>query len=184
MFTVDFLPNLAAMEEADAVLFCMTAMQEPLFLKQFSDYGLKSPLMVLFPTALTTQGLQEAGETALGVMSQAPWSRFLDTPENNAFVEAFTKKNGTPPVDTVEWNYQATRTFLEAVKITGGDTSPEVINDAMRKVDAVSPRGRVVASTSNWLVSPRYIMQVMHKQGEYVWDIAAKYDPETRQLIK
>src|SRR5207249_415912 len=59
------------------------------FLKQFSEYGLKSKITVLGnPTCVDEGVLKNMGDEALGVVTASWYSATIDTPDNKRFVQA------------------------------------------------------------------------------------------------
>jgi len=67
-----------------------------------------------------------------GTTSVQPYDPSIDTPGNKTFVEAFTKKNGTPPILVSFESYEATRILIDAIK-RAGNTDHAAIRDALVK---------------------------------------------------
>lgn len=67
-----------------------------------------------------------------GTTSVQPYDPSIDTPANKAFVEAFTKKNGTAPIMVAFESYESTRILLDAIK-RAGSTEHAAIRDALAK---------------------------------------------------
>jgi branched-chain amino acid transport system substrate-binding protein len=174
--TKDFYPYLVALKKADCVGFFFTALDLAPFVKQYRQYhGSKMHLLSLHWSALTVPNMQEIAKDGVGIVGNSPWTVALDTPENRAFVEAFTKKVGYPPDGTIESNYQAVQLFLDAVKRTKGDTSKEAIIDAIYKTNRVFQRGPVTISTDGFSEQNSYIVKVgwSDRYDRYDWEVVA-----------
>jgi branched-chain amino acid transport system substrate-binding protein len=182
MGTKDYYPYLVALKKADCVGFFFTALDVGPFVKQYRNYyGREMELLSTHWSALTVPVMQDIADAGRGIIGNAPWALTIDTPENKAFVDLFTKKMGYPPDGTIETNYMAIRLFLEAVRLTKGDASHEAINDALHRVHKVFQRGPVSVSPEGFGIQNSYIVKVglNAKYKRYDWDVIT----ETTQPI-
>ena len=113
-------------------------------MKQFEERGLREAHITLLCTGdvLDDDLLESIGAVATGVVSSHHYSAAHDSPENKAYVEAFTAANpGMRPNFHGVGAYDGMHLIYEAVKKTGGDTAGEKLVDAMKGMKWVSPRG-------------------------------------------
>ena len=183
MATADFLPYLAAMKDADACGFFLTALDTLTFMRQYRDYGGKMPLLAFEATAYTNDVIQQLGDLGVGVLSNSPWCYNIDSPENKAFIAAFEKWAGRPPDHSLESYYQAVQLFMEAVRMTKGDTSPEAIIKAIHSIDKVFARGRVTVDSDGWVQGTQYICKIVNKGAPYGY-VFEQFDTMPRPVIR
>jgi branched-chain amino acid transport system substrate-binding protein len=86
-----------------------------------------------------------------GTTSVQPYDPSIDTPGNKAFVEAFTKKNGTAPILVAFESYETTRILIEAIK-RAGNTEHAAVRDALAKTKYQSILGSTLEFDANNLV--------------------------------
>ncbi|MET0209687.1 MAG: ABC transporter substrate-binding protein [Variovorax sp.] len=86
-----------------------------------------------------------------GTTSVQPYDPSIDTPGNKAFVEAFTKKNGTAPILVSFEAYETTRILIDAIK-RAGNTDPAAVRDALAKTKYQSILGSTLEFDANNLI--------------------------------
>jgi branched-chain amino acid transport system substrate-binding protein len=86
-----------------------------------------------------------------GTTSVQPYDPSIDTPGNKAFVEAFTKKNGTAPILVSFEAYETTKILIDAIK-RAGNTNPAAIRDALAKTKFTSILGTTLEFDQNNLI--------------------------------
>ncbi|MET0208131.1 MAG: ABC transporter substrate-binding protein [Burkholderiaceae bacterium] len=86
-----------------------------------------------------------------GTTSVQPYDPSIDTPGNKAFVEAFTKKNGTAPILVAFESYETTRILIDAIK-RAGNTEPAAVRDALAKTKYQSILGTTLEFDANNLI--------------------------------
>ena len=86
-----------------------------------------------------------------GTTSVQPYDPSIDTPGNKAFVEAFTKKNGTAPILVSFEAYETTKILIDAIK-RAGNTNPAAIRDALTKTKFPSILGTTLEFDQNNLI--------------------------------
>ncbi|MFC1995583.1 ABC transporter substrate-binding protein [Chloroflexota bacterium] len=182
MATMDYLPYLLSLDDADILGFFLTALDTVTFVKQYRDYGGQMPLFGFHDTMITTFGLEELGDLGLGITTNSAWAYNIGTPENEAFIDDFLEWSGRPPTQGFEMFYNAVQLFLEAVRVTEGDTTPDALINALHSIDKVFPRGRVTVDADGFVISDQYIVEVVNtnKYG-YVWE---QFDQVERPVIK
>lgn len=177
MGTPDFSPYLTALKPADATIAWIAGTDVP-FLKQYDQFGLykKMPLH-----AATLSGfaepvtLKEVGDSAMGIQGQSYYTALLDTPENKAFVERFSKKQGRPPTAMEVQGYVAASFALEALKATGGDTAPDKLYKALMGLKLSTPMGPISLDASRLGTRSAYIVEATKSGGEWVQKVIKVY---------
>jgi branched-chain amino acid transport system substrate-binding protein len=86
-----------------------------------------------------------------GTTSVQPYDSTIDMPANKAFVEAFTKKNGTAPIMVSFEAYESTKILIDAIK-RAGSTNPAAVRDALAKTKFPSILGTTLEFDQNNLV--------------------------------
>lgn len=86
-----------------------------------------------------------------GTTSVQPYDPSIDTPANKAFVEAFTKKNGTAPILVSFEAYETTKILIDAIR-RAGNTNPASIRDALAKTKFPSMLGTTLEFDQNNLI--------------------------------
>jgi len=116
------------------------------FAKDFAQMGFAKRGAVLYDAGgITAENqLDSMGDAALGIVSTAPYSTYLDNPTNKAFIEALAKK--TPnirrefvPVDA----YDGMEVIFHMLKATGGKRDGDKAIAAIKGYSWMSPRGPV-----------------------------------------
>ncbi|MCB2041982.1 MAG: ABC transporter substrate-binding protein [Rhodoferax sp.] len=86
-----------------------------------------------------------------GTTSVQPYDPSIDTPGNKAFVEAFTKRNNTPPILVSFESYEATHILIDAIK-RAGSTDHAAVRDALTKTKYRSILGADLEFDANNLI--------------------------------
>jgi ABC-type branched-subunit amino acid transport system substrate-binding protein len=173
--TMDFGPYLAAIQKADVVFFWFTPAQTQRFVAQYYAAGLKTPLALSLSSVLFSQTLATVGDPAIGIVGSGPYTSLLDTPMNKAYVEAMFKKYQRLPDAQVLSAEVALTMYLEALKATGGDTTPAKVNEALRKVKVNTPAGTFSFTPQGLGIGDAYIMQVIKTTDRYDWKVIDTY---------
>ena len=167
----DFAPYLqkAADAKPDAIFVFVPAGQSAQFMKQYRERGLdKSGIKLIGPGDVTDdEVLNDMGDVALGVVTAHLYSTAHDSPENNAYVEAFKKANNVRPNFMSVGGYDGMHLIYEALKKTGGDTDADKLIAAMKGMSWVSPRGPIsIDPDTRDIIQNIYIREVKSVNGE------------------
>lgn len=172
--TQDFGPYLTTAQAADPdAIFVFYAGSEAInFVKQYDSFGIKEDIPLYGSGFLTSQLYLEAeGPAALGVITSLHYVPTLDTPENQAFVEAFQEATNRLPSEYAVQGYDAGRSLVEAVN--AGATDRESIKEALREVSYTGPRGPLeIDPATNNIV-----------QNVYIYDIVEGENGLTQELL-
>jgi branched-chain amino acid transport system substrate-binding protein len=167
--------------ELDAVVAILWGPSAPQWLKTFQDYGLKGklPLLTLGETVSETY-LQKVGDAALGIVSWMSYAPTVDTAENKAFVQAFTRKYRKEPVYNNHLGYLAAKAGGEAMKAVSGNVEDQArFLEALRKVRFEAPGGSFRFDDKQNAVIPTYIRRVEKVDGKLqntVFDVVRDVD--------
>jgi branched-chain amino acid transport system substrate-binding protein len=140
--TMDFSPYLTTLPKADGVLYWVFGPGLTLFIQQYHQYSIGAPLISPMCLNLTEAQMAELGDIALGQVGVDYYSPELDNSVNKKFVEDYRAQwNGEYPQAQSAAGWIAVNLFVEAVKKTDGDTSPEALKKAYAGISLDTPFG-------------------------------------------
>ncbi len=172
--TQDFGPYLTKAKAAspDAIFVFYAGGEAISFVKQYDSFGIKQDIP-LYGSGFLTSPLYVAAEgpAAVGVKTSLHYVPTLDTPENKAFVAAFSGKFGRAPSEYAVQGYDAARVLVEAVK--AGASDRESIAEALSSVSYTGPRGPLTIDPATHNVV----------QNIYVYETVADGDALTQKII-
>lgn len=168
----DFAPYLQKVKDTkpDAVFLFVPAGEAGIaFMKGFQERGLAAAGIRLIATGdLTDEDVLDAiGDPALGVINSFHYSEAHKSPENQAYVAAYSKAY---PKDRPNFmsvgGYDGMRLIAEALKKTGGDASGDKFIEAAKGLKWMSPRGPVsIDPATRDIVQNVYIRKVTKVAG-------------------
>lgn len=167
----DYAPFLARVKDAkpDAVFVFVPSGEGAAVLKQFTDRGLAAAGIKLIATGdvLDDDLMPSIGNAALGVVSSHHYSAAHPSPENKAFVAAFTKANkGMRPNFHAVGAYDGMQMLYAALKKTNGDSTGPKLVDAMKGMAWNSVRGPVsIDPATRDIVQTVYIRKAEQVDG-------------------
>jgi branched-chain amino acid transport system substrate-binding protein len=142
MDTMDFSAYLTTLPKADATLYWVFGPGLNPFIQQYHDYGIDAPLISPMCLNLTEAQMAELGDIALGQYGIDYYSPELDNDVNKQFVEDYRAQwDGEYPQAQSAAGWIAVNLFVEAVKKTDGDTSPEALKKALAGISLDTPMG-------------------------------------------
>ncbi|MBC7312899.1 MAG: ABC transporter substrate-binding protein [Rhizobium sp.] len=168
----DFAPFLQRVRDAkpDAVFVFVPSGVGSLFMKQFTDRGLKEAGIKLIATGDVTDDdlLNGIGDPAMGVVTGHFYSANHDSPENKAFVGEVRKANNNMRPNFMSvGGYDAMHLAYAALEKTGGDTDGTKLVEAMKGMEWMSPRGPIaIDPATRDIVQDIYIREVKKVDGE------------------
>ena len=172
--TPDFAPYLAKIQalNPDAVYAVWAGSAAIRFLQQYKEYGLKEKYPLLgFGSLSSDEVLKEAGDAALGVVTDYFYSASLDNPENKRFVQEYTRKYGEGPAVYSDGGYSAARAIREALVAVNGEVeNQEKFLTALRKVRWQDPRGPLRFDPYQQSIINVYILRVQ-KVGDHLGNV-------------
>jgi branched-chain amino acid transport system substrate-binding protein len=160
------------------------------FLRQFSEYGLKSKIAVLGnPTCVDEGVLKNMGDEALGVVTASWYTATIDTPDNKRFVQAVQDEYKVVPGFYTAGTYTA-GLFLEAAlkTVNGKFEDNAAFVHALHSVRLTrGPMGPIHLDEYGKPILTIYIRKVERRDGalvnatvETIPDVSQfwKYDPK------
>jgi branched-chain amino acid transport system substrate-binding protein len=182
----DYAPFLQRAKDAkpDALFVFVPSGEGLAVMKQFDERGLKQAGIKLIATGdLTDDGVLEAmGEPTLGLITSFHYSAAHDSPENKAFVKAYTETNGTKlrPNFMACAGYDGMAAIAEALKKTGGSTDADNFVAAMKGMRLASPRGSIMIDPETRdIVQTVYIRRV-EKIGGQLYNVEFDKFPDVK----
>ena len=161
----DYAAELAQIRAsgADSVYFFLPGGMGISFLKQYAGSGIDLP--VVGPAFSFDQGiLQAVGDAALGVRNTSQWSKDINTPVNNAFVESFQAEYGRLPSLYASPGFDTANLLLSAMaKADVKDV--EAFRSALQDADFKSTRGEFKFGPNNHPIQDIYVREVI-KEGD------------------
>ncbi len=127
------------------------------------------PLVVPNDNVVLTPFMDQLGDKVIGMYGDALWTWMIDSDINKKYLDAFQKKVGKRAETEATSAYIAISIFLEAVKISGGDTSPKAIIDALHKIKLDTPAGVFSYTPAGLGIGNLYIQQIVKENGQYGW---------------
>ena len=183
----DFAPFLQRIKDTkpDAVfVFLPPGSQTIAFIKGYDERGLRPAGIKLIGTGdLTDDGvLQAMGEPTLGLITSFHYSAAHDSPENKAFIKAYSEANGTKlrPNFMACAGYDGMAVIAEALKKTGGSTEVEKFVAALKGMKLMSPRGPIMIDPETRdIVQTVYIRRV-ERVGGLLYNIEFDKYPDVK----
>ncbi len=168
----DFAPFLQRVRDAkpDAVFVFLPSGAGALFMKQFADRGLPEAGVKLIATGDVTDDdiLNSMGKPALGTITGHFYATAHDSPENKAYVEAFTKANDNMRPNFMSvGGYDSMALIYAALEKTNGDVSGPAFMEAVKGMSWTSPRGPVsIDPETRDIIQNIYMREVKEVDGE------------------
>ena len=191
--TTDFSSYIAAMKPADAVLVFSVPGDTAAFLSQAHQMGLfsKSKILVLggqanvFPSMLKDLGPALVGKT----WGEAVYQNAYTDSVNKKFITDFEAKYGHKPLNMEGTGFMTGSVILGALKAAKGDTTPDKLHDAVKKLNLDTIQGKLAFTSGNpdksgvQGVISRFIEEVKKGQdGQYFWDLTQVY-PAIKPIV-
>jgi branched-chain amino acid transport system substrate-binding protein len=152
------------------------------FLKQYKEYGIKTPVLGSMTTA--DEGiLKQMGDEAIGVTTGGWYAAGIDSTENKRFVSAVNNEYGVDPGYYTLGAYSAGVLVEAAAKAVNGKVEDkEAFMKALRNPGTVrDPRGDWILDEYGNPVMTIYIRKVERKDGKLVNTVVKSY-PNTSQF--
>ncbi len=168
----DFAPYLQRVKDVkpDAVfLFVPNGEQGVALAKGYKERGLEAAGIKALATGDVTDEdvINAMGDAAIGMITSFHYSEVHDSPENKAFVEAYTKAypNDRPNFMAVA-AYDGMHLIYQALEKTQGDAGADAFMAAVKGMKWVSPRGPVeIDPETRDIIQDVYIRKVERVNG-------------------
>jgi branched-chain amino acid transport system substrate-binding protein len=134
------------------------------FTQQLREFGLTPDLQLVASDYFTAGVLDEMGEDALGLIQAGAYTASLETPENQAFIEAYQASHeGLPGVYVAE-GYLGAMVVAEAIRNAAGG-GKQALLDALAATNVVGPAGPLTFDAYGQAVRHCYITRVDQTDG-------------------
>jgi len=177
---VDFSAYLSAMKPADVTVNWIFGNGAVPFAKQFHDYGLTGVLAVPMSNNFSDAQLAELGDVGLGMIACDYYAYTIDNQANKDFIAGYEKLYpGEYPTPQGYGAWQGVMMYIEALKATGGDTTPAQVIEAMSTMSFDSPAGKVtIVPYKNAFIAERdfFIFEVQKVNDALTWVPVKVYD--------
>jgi len=162
---LDFAPYLAQIPtDGDAIAVTEAGGDGVNFFPAYRDYGLTLPILASGST--TDESLLPAiGDPGLGVLSCCFYSAALDTPENKAFVDAYTKAYNRTPGWNAEAGYVSAQVLDGIFDLMPAGFDLDTMLNNFKGYTGVWPRGPVTIDNYNHPIQNMYIREVQNVNG-------------------
>ena len=138
------------------------------FLKQFNEYGMKTPI-VGGMTAFDEVAVRNMGDYAIGKLSSCWYTAQLDNPINKRFVATYVKENGYDPGQYASGTYLYGEVLAAAIgALKGRIEDKDAFIKALRAVRVDTLRGPIRFDDYGNVVGNIYIRKVEKKDGKLV----------------
>ena len=138
------------------------------FLKQYNEYGIKTPL-VGGMTAFDEVAVRNMGDYAIGKLSSCWYTAQLDNPNNRRFVASYRADNGYDPGQYAAGTYLYGEVLYAAIEaLKGRVEDKQAFIKALRAVRVDTLRGPIAFDEYGNVVGNIYIRQVEKKDGRLV----------------
>jgi len=138
------------------------------FLKQFNEYGLKTPI-VGGMTAFDEVAVRNMGDYAIGKLSSCWYTAQLDNPINRRFVATYVKENGYDPGQYASGTYLYGEVLAAGIgALKGKIKDKNAFIKALRAVRVDTLRGPIEFDQYGNVVGNIYIRKVEKKDGKLV----------------
>jgi branched-chain amino acid transport system substrate-binding protein len=142
------------------------------FVRDYAASGLKDSIPLLGSGFLTDGNLTAIGEAGEGVLTTLHYAETLETPENQAFVEAYQDAYGVLPDTYAVQGYDTGMMLIQAMEAVGGNTDDrDALIEALANVEFLSPRGPMRFSDSHHPIQNIYLREIRDGKHEVI-DIA------------
>ena len=159
--TRDFGPYLGKLKAArpDAAYVFFPGAAAMAFVPQYEGFGLKETIQLAGAGWLSSAfNIERQGAAAAGFIGALNYVPSIDSPENNAFQDAFQARFGRVGSEFAVQGYDSARLIVEALRGTGGST--EDIIEAIHEVSFVGPRGELrIDPLTNNVIQDIYVFE-------------------------
>lgn len=189
IFSLDFAPYFSSLkDEVDVLAFVCFAGNMPIFMRQYKEFGVKTPLMLLKGSVISTEVMSpemvaDVGQDMQGILTAEAYSSYIDTGTNQDFVARFESKYGQRPELNAMMGYASLTAALETIEKTNGDTSPDKLMAAAKGLKVELPHGNIEYSENGMGILDIYIMRAEMRDGAFAWIPVQKYEQVNTYIL-
>ncbi len=178
---LDYVKSALANVKSGGALVCsISGDQGKLALfKAISDTGLvgKVPVFIAEVDGLSPSIIHEIGDNIIGTSVIEKYLPELDNSENRRFLTAYRQKYQSDPDTPVVEAYNAMRVVIEALKITKGNSYPDILGPILQATEVDLPTGHFRFSQNRTGIQPLRVGEVV-KTDKFQIQIDKEYPPE------
>ncbi|MCB2115672.1 MAG: ABC transporter substrate-binding protein [Rhodobacteraceae bacterium] len=178
--TTDFAPYITQLRDSGAkgIWVALAGADAINFAKQAKQFGLTDQVKMFGHNFVVDQTLATVGADGVGVWGNVNYTAAIDTPENTAFVEAWTAKFGTPPTNYEGETYAGLQAIFGAVE-KAGSVAPGDISAAFAGLTVGTVFGEVtMRAEDHQLGLPNYLGRAVAKDGGAAIEVVQSYGPD------
>ncbi len=172
--------SLANVKSASAFVYAVPGDQAKLAIfKAFVDAGLlsKVPMFISEVDGLSPSIMKEIGDNIIGTSVIEKYTPKLTNTENQEFVKAYRQKYQNDPDSQAVEAYNAMRIIIGALKITKGNSYPDILGPILRATEIDLPTGHFRFSQNRTGIQPLRIYEVV-KTDKVQLEMQKEYPPE------
>ena len=159
--TTQFSPYLAKIQKADFMATWIGDADGIAGFPAIREMGIKMPIIQVENggAMLSPKAAMQMGKSIIGVITSTWYGHTLDNPTNKAFVAEYQKAYGDLPGSFAGAGYEGAQVVTNALKATGGDTSPDKLRKAlMQPIDTLA--GHLEWTKDRSGIHPIFIVQI------------------------
>jgi branched-chain amino acid transport system substrate-binding protein len=174
--TQDWAPFVQQIDRsADAVWAVIAGSDAIRFTRSYSDFGVGLPLIGHGSTT-DEQVLEEQREFAEGTVTTLHYSGAIESPENEAFREAFEEEYRSVS-QYAEHGYAAAQVIEAALAEIDGEPTPETLTEAIGGVEVDAPRGPLAFDEYGQAVYTVYVRETVEDdEGRWINQVIDQFD--------
>ena len=172
--TMDYAPFLSAIDVkgVDGVYPWYSGTDAVRIVQQYQEFGLKKRLpMYSQVTIVDDPYLSSIGDAAIGIIASTHYPVNADTPQNRAFVKAYTAKYNEHPSRYSEYGYTAGKMIVAAIEATKGEVGDSSrVAKEMKTVSSKieTPSGPLAFDQYNQRIVNMYVVKTEKREGKLV----------------
>jgi branched-chain amino acid transport system substrate-binding protein len=165
--TNDFAPFIEQVKNsgAEGVWVVLAGRDAINFAQQAKQFGLSDAITVAGVSFTTDSTVKTLGDAAKGIYGIINYSSTLDTPENKAFVKAWTAKYNAPPANFAGETYLGMQVIFQSVK-AANSVKPDDVAKAMAGGEFDTIMGKLtMRAADHQLLKPNYFGVIERVDG-------------------
>jgi branched-chain amino acid transport system substrate-binding protein len=172
--TMDYASFLSSIDVkgVDAVYPWYSGTDAVRFVQQYQEFGLKKRIPLYSQVTIVDDPyLSSMGDAAIGIIASTHYPVNADTPQNRAFVKAYTAKWGDHPSRYSEYGYTAGKMIvatIEALKGEVGDSSRVAKEMKAVSTKIETPSGPLAFDQYNQRIVNMYVVKTEKRDGKLV----------------
>lgn len=166
--TTDFAPYITQLRDSGAqgVWVALSGADAINFAKQAKQFGLTDQVKTFGHNFIVDRTLAAVGSAGVGVWGNVNYAAAIDTPENEAFVAAWTAKYGAPPSNYEGETYAGMQAIFAAVA-AAGSVAPGDIAAAFAELSLETVFGEAtMRAADHQLALPNYLGRAVEEDGQ------------------